>query len=199
MITSINIWLKGSLDYEEGVRLYAQFGNNNTFKSIFARSKTKFNASLLLKELTKLNKDDKAIVVSKYSPKNSRKPISFYPKELELAYKRQNYLYKLMDNLHPQLEHLKGDELKQACAGIVNSGDEIKAIYKLLDYWETNNIVPSSKYTHQEVQDLSVVDLINRRNTLRTYISKNKKKPTKALQIKQWKEEIESINIKIDG
>ncbi|MDX5429145.1 MAG: hypothetical protein LPK79_13680 [Bacteroidota bacterium] len=174
---------------------------------VFLMGPTTYNKGRILQELGKIDADppSKSTSTPAHTPSGKkpmgRKPREFYHRDLHPAFDRQLELYNLVNHIHPQLELIwkyNHGECKDSVKTLIQAWDEIDAIYRLLDYWEENRVVLPNKYQpffSPEITDRA--QLIHRRNNLRSYISKNKKKPSKAEKVKQWREELQSIETRL--
>ncbi|MDX5447259.1 MAG: hypothetical protein LPK47_02680 [Bacteroidota bacterium] len=174
---------------------------------VFMMGPTTYNKGRILQELEKIHPtpSSKPLSASTSTPSEKkpmgRKPRDFYHRDLHPAYDRQLELYNLVNHLHPQLELIwkyNHGECRDSVKTLIQAWDEIDAIYRLLDYWEENKVVLPNKYQPSfspEITDRA--QLIHRRNNLRSYISKNKKKPSKAEKVKKWREELQTIHTRL--
>lgn len=125
------------------------------------------------------------------------------PPELKLKYTRKGELYKQSVFLKVQMGFMTTDEKRYECAEkIVMNRQEIDGIWAELDYWaEHNQLMPNFKKAvvkHvDEIKDRA--ELINRRNNLRSSISKNKNKPQKHEKVKHWRAELEIVEKKLNN
>lgn len=210
------IALNNKKDYYKALDLLKPHCKSSFLINMLSKGPTTYNKIRLLRELKSLDTNcPKEISVSeapkppvgkpkgrlptqKHQAVNARKPIYFYPSELHPAYKRQTYLYKVMNNLHPQLDTFKVTDRSKACQSIVRASDEIKSIYELLDYWQENDFILPNKYNADASSEpVSLPQLLKRKTTLRTYISKLKHKPEKQTKLQDYKNELAAVELAI--
>lgn len=169
---------------------------------------TAYNCIRLEKELAKINtvlpeerKSAENVKLIKKSNKKSH-PKEFFPKELHAAWERKSSLYGFVNQSHSKLEWLwdkDQEKVSDLVHELTNAWSEIKSIYRLLDYWEENQVVLENKYSGESLNAITdKADLKQRMMNLRSYVSKNKKKPEKAIQVQKWKDEIAQIEIKLN-
>lgn len=111
-------------------------------------------------------------------------------------------MYSAAAHAHATLIHVKSEEERKVKAfEIIHSFDRIHSIWSDLDYYKTSGRLPEKPVEKPPLilEDLSVLDLITRRNTLRSYISKEKKAGNDIDKIAAWKTEIEKISELIHG
>lgn len=103
--------------------------------------------------------------------------------------------------LHSKLV-LVDEETRFAHATRILELDQLtQEIWRKIDYYRNNGVLPDEPKEKEKVDNAqrSTVDLIQRRNTLRSYISKakNGKKPEK--YIPEWEVELKEVEELING
>lgn len=207
-------WLQNPTDYNVGLALFRALSPKAPILLVLQSGETTYNTIRLKRELEQLARAKSEI--SKPVPTAS--PVSVpafkqknlgihlkkgaYPPQLHPAYDRLMDLYAMVDVLHPRLELLWNGNRKQcieSVRAIVDAWNEIKGIYRILDYWtENKRILPNDYEEKPNTIPATVEDLIRRRNNLRTYISKHKKSPSKTIEVNAWKEELAAIDAKLN-
>ena len=198
------------VDYFKALDWFSNHTKKSALLKVLASGPSTYNSKRLKKEFKLLkqsiplndskNSGKLLFNTQKYTAVQSRQPIDFFPEELHKAHQHQTYLYKVMNNLHPQLETASAKDRFKFCQAIVNASDEIKIIYELLDYWRDNKIILPNKYLSTPPEEFrTIAQLVNRKNTLRTYISKLKGRPEKAVKLKDYKIELKAVEFKINS
>jgi hypothetical protein len=222
-IAHIEHWLKDNArDYQRGCELYDTYGNSSYLKSLFRQGDDEYNRDRLVEELKKIVKNSPHIVPqapdrSKKSevkekpeqPKDTnlssedsyvrfsevRMPkidTSKLPEDLQKMVIEKGSLYKKCCSLHQQLPYMSKDsERMKAANEILDSFKIIDRIWRELDYFEKYGFRRPSD--GRDLAKLSYIQLINRRNTLRTYVSKRKYDADLTLY-QQYVNELDSVD-----
>lgn len=209
-------WLENPTDYSVGLSLLIAQTPNAPILLVLQSGESTYNTIRLKRELEQLvqgrsSKPETREAVPPPSPpptifqapnySGRHKPIGHYPPQLHPAYERLMKLYAMVDILHPRLEVLWGSDRKQCTENVralVNAWDEIKGIYRILDYWtENKRVLPNDYEEHPNVLPVTMEDMIRRKMNLRSYISKHKKNPGKTIEVEEWKVELAAIEAKL--
>lgn len=187
MIKEIETWLSEPV-YFDGVELYNQYGTNAMLKRLFAGSGDSFNKKKLTDELAKILEAEKA--------KEALKPVQVETDEIK-------DLRALAGSLMDQRSALKerarviislgiheSEELKSIAYQLAyDIKSELDSVYGRINYWQVNGFLPHN----DAVAITGISDLIKRRNTVRTYLSR-KGNPEK---LKKWQAELFELDQKI--
>jgi len=164
MIADIESWLAGNRNFERGVELYERYGTNPALKILFASGASPFSTDKLFKELTAL-----CIKAKPKSAPKVEKPkytIDDLSPALQREFKRKGDLFKQASQMHSDLFHEQNQQRRaDLVAGIKSCFDKIAAIWKKCDEYIRD----------RDNQDNTVSGLIQKRNNLRTRISKARK------------------------
>ena len=195
-------WLQSNQDYEIGLEILKNAGASPIIWRLLAKSKSFYNCQRLEKEISALiippKPKNTANALEEISPKSEVSSTINYPEALFLAYQRQRKLYAQVNHLHPlldatfNLDRKKAFEIKVA---LQNAWQEIEEIWRLLKYWQENQVVLPNKYQSQGLEpELDKAQMLKRRNNLRTYLSKHQGNPKKALACQDWQKELNQLD-----
>jgi hypothetical protein len=174
-IYAIGEWLNGDRDYYKGVELYKLHGSSDILKATFEMGKNSYTVETLEEEMLQL-----------YNESEDERPATqtlALPTDILTIEKQAKDLFKEMAFLHANLDnsHLNPtDAIRlQSALRIRDIHHEMRERFKMVDHFrETGQRleVEEPVETAINLEGLSPVELLNRRNTLRTHISKLKKK-----------------------
>lgn len=196
--------------HSEGLKLLESYGGRAVLVRIL-RSETRYNRKRLRRELTELAQRQPQAAESGRRPKEFSdlhkplKPESYaignterFPERLQPALERLREMYKIINHLHPLLDHLWMSDRKechQSVQALIKAWDELEEIYRLLNYYDQKGEILPSRYTGKmNYISADRSELLKRRNNLRTYISRYKSKPSQAEKLKGYEEELHQIN-----
>jgi hypothetical protein len=189
LVDKINAWLEKPI-YWDGVELYKAHGSVAYLKSYLEAGSESYRKKILLDELTKM----RDALASEIQEEEEAMPA-------ELS-NRTKYARSLMDERFALKERARvlygsgiteGDELHEIASRIVTEiNAELDEIHGMEAFWQANKFIPESA----PAAVLNVADLIKRRNTLRTYVSRGTTDPTK---LNSWKSELLDLNNRIDA
>lgn len=198
MIEKINSWLTSGMDFFEGVSIYEQFGTSKNEMRLFHKGgNSRRNRELLEYELRKLLKSNIAPRQSTPVPVIRRpipvpgpdakipKPV-FEPKvehtgrrpledEAKILFEEIRMKLKTRDYLRAPLEYFPTDAERLVNAlKILDISDEIAEGYDQLRHYDQHGILPPppKKDEKKKVSEMNVAEMMTRRQTLRTYISR---------------------------
>lgn len=195
-------WLQSTKHYDTGLDILRNAKGESLVWRLLAKGKSFYNCQRLEQEILALLKP----VESKKEIKKAIVPISLkpvvecnsYPETLLPAYHQQRRLYAQVNHLHPlldatyNLDRKKAFEIKLA---LQNAWSEIEEIWRILNYWEENQVVLPNKYQEQGLEPvLDKAQMLKRRNNLRTYLSKHQGNPKKALACQDWQRELNHLD-----
>lgn len=201
-------WLESNAKpYQEGVHLFVDHGGSVTLAEIFHGGETFYNRKRLYKELTRLACQQSAppeVSRTEAPPpahpaksQRSHTPKGNFPKQLHPVCERRDELYAIINQLHPQLDLLYNQdrgECYQVAKAINIAWEEMDTVYRILDYYEDHKEILPNEYTGYHTIPQTLAEQIRRRNNLRTYIARDKSKPSKAAKVKEWREELEVLD-----
>jgi hypothetical protein len=217
-IAAIDAWIKSERDYSEGCKLFKQYGESTFLNNLFASGDDEYNRDRLIRELRKLSEDfvtsvqrpiSKQVIIpggislfpaasfTSYS-EPVLKPVdtSKLPEELQILSIKKGQLYKEACHLHTRLEFVASDEERMRNANrIVKIFEEMQLIWNEIDYFQEYGVIRPK--TGKNLEDLSPIQLMKRKNSVRTYITKIKKKDPADPRILEFTREIEFIDKRI--
>ena len=182
IIEQIEAWLKAPV-YYDGVLLYERYGDSGLLKRMFAKSGDDYNQKKLHQELEALLEE----ALARQAELDDKTP----PEVKDLKLKART----LMDERTALKERARG-MIRQG----VRDGQELKAIahrlafgikgeldqaYGRLNFYERNGFLPEADTRGV----ITFADLIRRRNTLRTYLSRG----TDQARLQEWRAELYEI------
>lgn len=203
-IKAVNNWLNGNRNYTKGAQLYNQYGSSAVLKNLF-KSQNSYTEKKLLQELEQLNIAAPAVVpVATTPPKTTKRglmnlatfktkkqeyvppiDLSNAPVPLQQLDKRRKELFQQAKELHSALAAGEFKTQPEAYKALVIINENfyghrgIQQIWERIDYWHKHGtFIPF----HAKPPTIPVnrSELITKRNTLRTYLSRYKNKPEKA-------------------
>lgn len=216
----IKDWFNSGKNYDAGVSLYMQYGDNAQLKDLFTEFRTPFKEKKLVEVLRGL------ISVSAEATHTAEKKVTQLVAEThgwpdamsaELMALKEVWkpLYAEQMNLNARLYDVarlgvddknKEQEAGQMAHRILNLRDQIKDIYFQRDYYLENNVFPGKEQVFKPV--VTDIKIAERRLTVRRYLTRLKKelaaqaKPHIRLkQEKKWTEyvaEMHYINEKLN-
>jgi len=188
IIAQLESWMKAPV-YFDGVVIYEKHGKSNFLKRLFSKGSDDYNFQVLHRELEALLKD----LRDKKAEKDDKTPEEV--KILKANAKR------LMDE-----RVILKEQARQLVANGVTEGEQLRKIafrlafdikkeldrdFGRIDFYERNGFLPQI----DESVKLTPEQLVKRRNTLRTYISRGKN-PEKLVA---WKKELELIELQLQN
>lgn len=184
LIEKLENWLKAPV-YFEGVQLYEMHGKSSLLKRMFSKGSDDYNFHVLHRELESLLDE-------------ARK------KQAELDDKTPHFIKDLRNDTKRLMDErvILKEQARQVISQGETSGERLKEIafrlafgikkdldrkFAQIEFWEKNGFLPDP----QRHQERSVAEMIRRRNTLRTYISRSKNSD----RLNDWKMELQEIEI----
>jgi len=212
-MTDIEQWLSGERDYNAGVILYQNYGSNHNLKKAFWRGPDDYNLSKLPYELDLIKHEGKPVQVitevkvSEVRQFSNEQPAKVYnenivpekPEKYHEIHKQALLFYKEASHIHQT--QLRSDlPVEQRAKAVMRIMElfnvEINPRFALVDYFSLHGKWPEEE---QEEKELSQGELLSRRNTLRTYISKFANHGDKIQKVEAWKAEMEKIEAKLNA
>ena len=219
-LKAINDWLNGSRNYNQGVSLFAEHGESQMFKDLFASSQNPYTETKLVEMLTAINVASAPPDLLPTGDTTKRKPTelkafqpkqehSFEPVDLTKAPKALQSL----DNRRKQLFQQAATEKERLSSSYYTNAAErfealkiihdnfygtkgIQAIWKRIDHWQKfKRFVPFDAAPAKENQTRE--ELILKRNKLRTYVSKYKNKEAKLHLFNRYAQELTDVEQKL--
>ncbi len=219
-IIEVNNWLNGNRNYDAGVRLYQKLGTNQVFKTLFAKSQNPYTERKLAECLQEINLATAPPDRLPEGDTNKRRPTALQAFEV-----KQEHTFEVvdlsmapaalqkLDALRKQLYQQAATEKERLSAGYYRTAEErfaalkiiddnfygfkgIQAIWQRIDYWKKHGqFIPFT--ATPAVQPITRDELIEKRNTLRTYVSRYRHKPAKAHLFNKYQNELMSIEQKL--
>lgn len=195
-------WLQSAKQYDTGLEILRNAKGESIVWRLLAKGKSFYNCQRLEQEILSLvqpmEQEPKPKSLA-FSPVEERVSApTLYPDALLPAYEQQRRLYAQVNHLHPlldatyNLDRKKAFEIKLA---LQNAWQEIEEIWRILNYWEENQVVLPNKYQEQGLEPiLDKAQMLKRRNNLRTYLSKHQGNPKKALACQDWQKELNQLD-----
>jgi len=187
MIQEIEAWLQGPV-YWDGVELYEKYGSSDMLKRMFAGSGDSFNKKKLASELT--------IILEEARAKQAITPAAEEPAEIKELRTQANSLMDQRSALKERARIIiaggvkEGPELREIAHSLAfGIKSQLDGIFGRIRYCQLNGSLPDPG----PVALLTVADMVKRRNTLRTYLSRGGK-PEK---LEKWKSEAFELDLKI--
>ncbi len=178
----IQLWIIGGKDFQSGAAIYQQHGTNAGLKALF-KIETAYSRRRLEEELPKLIIDSPA----KESPSRQREKytVDQLPPHLQEKYRKKAKLYAQASGLHHQMKKADNNISRAFIRKeIIELDKEINAIWDECDAWM--NEPPKTK------SKMSISELYQKRNNLRSQISKAKKRnPSKLEKLQEELAEME--------
>jgi hypothetical protein len=199
-LQDIKSWLESCSDYNAGVKLLEHFSDNKFLIRILSKGPTPFNRDKLEEELQVILASTRS-ASGKGSAKKEKEKFSLptardydiLPEEIQQLVDAKNPLYKEMSHLHSQLTLLKTAEERSGPAlRILDIDEQLRSIWAKLDYYEVNKKLPDEPKV-PSLENMSMKELVTRRNTLRTYLSRTAEGAGKDDDIATWKMELGKI------
>ena len=196
---TVQAWLDGERNYEVGRQLYEQLGDNARLKQVLGHGPSTYNQEALAWELTKLARAGvtaavalavplPAVVVASAPPTVPSEPTPENPLLAELREARRP-LYDERTHLHAQLEvlaeHGSQADVHQAALRIMALSRELEASKQTEAYVAEHGQLPPPPAAAPGLDTLSPVDLLKKRNSLRSQVSRLKKREDRAADLAQ--------------
>jgi hypothetical protein len=191
-------WLDGERNYEVGRQLYEQLGDNARLKQVLGHGPSAYNQEALAWEIDKLARDGVAVAVALVVPvpvvvasapeATPSEPAPENPLLAELREARRP-LYDERTHLHAQLEvlaeHGSQDDVHQAALRIMGLSRELEVSKQTEAYVAEHGQLPPPPVAAPGLDALSPVDLLKKRNSLRSQVSRLKKREDRAADLVQ--------------
>lgn len=188
IIDEVKAWLENEI-YYEGVQLYEKYGNNAYLKKFFSEGTESHRRTLLTQELKELLTATMATAQAKEVARPDvvqvlmREAGSLMDERTALKERARLIIERKIDT---------EAELSQIVLRIMKGiNPRLDEIFGLRDFYDANGYLPETA----AVAVQSVTELINRRNTLRTYLSRTAKKGSAKRQL--WQSELFGIEQKL--
>lgn len=195
MNEDINAWLNSGKDYETGCALYDKYGSSASLKRLHRMNgPTRQTMESIEYELRHIHKNSPAPRVSvplarPLAKKEPVRPKPVVPVTPEPSPRRPNtpevdavkqeviHLMKVRDSLHSTLEHVTAEQRATDAQRILDISDEIDAIYQRLEHYDTHGVLPARKapVEPKKLEELDIVELMNKQQNLRSYVSRYKR------------------------
>lgn len=213
MLTEINKWIESGSDYQQGVRLFDQYGSDNFLKRLFQRRESTFYKQKLTEALSALisaeqdlldDSPEPVVMPGEISiPAETLLPAGETPELLKVI-SQINANYTEIRGLHPYLSLLpEGDELRDLAENIKRLGR------RNAELWQRRNYINEHGSDIIEISPAIPVmidlNLLNEREQVRKSLNKaenrlkkqNPVKPNTIALITERKKELQALDEKI--
>ena len=176
-------WINGDQDYKAGVMLYITYGRINQLKEIFKNNPipTDLIRRKLLSELTRIYQGEKKqtppvkksqIKVVPVAVPGNDEAKEFIEDEIFTSEKQRILLlFKEQSDLHSKLDATeREDDRRELCLQILKLDKQVSSGWDNLDYYKEHGCFKPVSVK----PELTPVELVKRRNTLRSYVSREK-------------------------
>lgn len=192
---TVQEWLSGKGNYNDGVRLLAKHTQNKELVRFF-ENESAINRMKLRIHLANLSKQkpptkpsenkpvrkqvqisDKVIDSSPGKSLQTKKPISFYPSELHETYQLRISSFLKASSLKVQLNNVPEENDEEALELQNQIWEQLeinKKCWEILDHYDTTGQALPTK-SKNDFSDLSAQELVNQRQRLYANVSKRKK------------------------
>ena len=197
-----------SFDYEQALGWFKQHVPGKFFlKTMLGKGADPYNTQKLKEELFDIlhsMPEDVLVIPSekkpapKENPETKDKPVVKLVKNAAKSIEEHHLdeewkpLYKEANYYFAQLDVVKTDEERlELCEKILDQMDEVEQLWKKRDFVKQYGVSPD--YEFQGMESMTIPQLITRRNTLRSYISKSKKGILNSEKLPEWEAEIAEV------
>jgi hypothetical protein len=203
---TVQAWLDSERNYEAGRQLYEQLGDNARLKQVLGHGPSTYNQEALAWELQKLARAGvtaavalavprPAVVVESATESLQSEPVKDFSADIARAAlliplsQARRPLYDERTQLHGQLEvlaeHASQDDVRLTAARIMQLSRELNANWKTDAYVRAHGQLPPPPAAAPGLDTLTPVELVKKRNSLRSQVSKLKKRPDRAADLAQ--------------
>jgi hypothetical protein len=200
---TVQAWLDSERNYEVGRQLYEQLGDNARLKQVLGHGPNAYNVESLAWELGKLAKAGVTAAVALAVPLPAvvvesapeSEPAKDYSADIARGAlliplsQARRLLYDERTQLHAQLEvlaeHGSQEDVRLLAVRIMALSRELNANWKTDAYVREHGQLPPPPAAAPGLDTLSPVELVKKRNTLRSQVSKLKKRPDRAADLAQ--------------
>ena len=197
---TVHAWLASERNYEVGRQLYEQLGDNARLKQVLGHGPSAYNQEALAWELTQLARAGvtaavalagplPAVVVASAPPDVlPNEPAPENPLLVELREARRP-LYDERTQVHAQLEvlaeHGSQADVHQAALRVMALSRELEASKQTEAYVREHGQLPPPPAPAPGLDALGPVELLKKRNALRSQVSRLKKREDRAADLAQ--------------
>lgn len=174
----IRQWLRDpERSFEEGVKLYRQYGDNNGLKVLFSSSPTAFSRNKLKEALQALTSEQ--LAYKDADPAISKASVRRIDPDSPVAHleQRKAELFKRVATLHDRLLFLPDNEIRlEASLEILDGCEELRIVWAKMDrYRETGQLDPEPQ-PEEPASPESIQEITRILRNYPAYISKANKK-----------------------
>lgn len=219
-IESIEQWLRSDKDYAAGLTLVHRYSKNSFLLKVLDKGATSFNRHKLLSELIELNNAElpkpEGVVIRKKilsdeefasAPFDIRR-IENQAKELiKQNGKRHSEINTLINesrklfpgNPYKQQEYLDDHHLGDKANIILDTDDEIAALFHKIDFWKIHRKLPDEAAL-SKIAGKDPAQIKQELQNIRSRISKEKKKPdfSTSMKMKQLESQRDLLQSELD-
>jgi hypothetical protein len=213
-IPNIESWLNGPRNYAEGLELFRKYSNNEVLKKALSFGENSWSKSKLATELHALISVPELPIITKKAELSTPVQVNRAPEQgiagqarndarpqncsdlnsviadLEKKW-RKLYAEGSALNLEKFREDVPQNERMEAAFRIQEIDEECKDIWTKLDHYKAHGFLPEVAMKAPKVNVDDRAEMIKRRNTLRTYLTRYKNNPAKLQTFTNELEEIE--------
>lgn len=206
---SVGRWLASGRNYDEGVRIYAMYGTFPHLARLMAKRRMEEKLLFVMRELAakhpyKAPKPaPKAAEVAVSTPQevinNKPEPGGNLAEELAALDSEVKVLMdeRRMHYLGSLGEKNTKEERRKAAIRILELGDLIDQYYDDIAHIKKTGELPRKKEADNRVEGMSAVQLMKRKEVVRTYLSKYGGKPEKISLFKQYEAEMAALEAQL--
>jgi hypothetical protein len=192
----IESWLKSKRNFSEGISLFNEFSDNEILKDFFSLPKNSIIESRLSEELQKISdREDPAVEVEEKEWQVTDDEYIRLPDEGKQLQRNWKAWYAEMKYLQARLDDAgKDDDYRlQLALKIVDLDENIREAWRAISFWRKYGELPGKAKVDIELAQMPVPKLINRRNNLRTYLSRTSDTEENKEKITAWRNELNEI------
>tara|TARA_R110002096_G_scaffold129211_7_gene277922 strand:+ start:3837 stop:4466 length:630 start_codon:yes stop_codon:yes gene_type:complete len=198
-------WLNSEKDYDTGIKVLEEAKSSSFILNLLKKGKSFYNCRLLEKEIKAISEKHKPKAkVKAPAPKVVQTDLttSEIPPQLATIKTELQKQYAIVNHLHPLMDAYYNTDRKKSFEtkiAIQKAWKEIEELWRIINYYKANGVLLPSKYSKDAapMEEKTKVELVKRRNNVRTYISKHRNNPKKIRQVADWEKELEDIELKI--
>ncbi len=215
MVAIINDWSNSGKEYWKGVRIIEDLRPKSIWLSILKAGETSICREILYRELAKIDQEEAKSyksepIVRKVPVTNpDSKPINQtrvsadeirrMPKKCQKAYVEIVAVTKEIAEIHDKYFLANSTEENARLGSIILSlDDKRKELWEEIDYWRENKKAKPAPPKEKQLKELPKLELLQKRNNIRTSLSKAKARKNEALARKH-QADLDEIKTLLDG
>lgn len=205
-------WLSSSRDYQKGIDILERAEINSAVLRMLKKGESFYNRKRMAEEIEQISNYSSKPIPSQPAQRQESKPkesklidqwdseipSTRIPESLAKVVQALRDNYGVVNHYHPLLDATYNLNRKKAFGikiALQDAWSEIELCWRIINYFKAHGEVLPSKYTKASMalESLDPTDLVKRRNNLRTYISKHRDNPQKAVKVGEWEKELQRI------